>query len=46
MLLSLPLVGCGSDTPGATDKMPPKGGPVGNDRHPPGLNDKNAKNYK
>lgn len=46
LLAALPLTGCGDDNPGVTDKPAPKGGPVGNGRQPPGLSDKNAKNYK
>lgn len=45
LLAAVFLVGCGNDNPGVTDKSAPKGGPVSNGRHPPGLNEKNLKNY-
>ena len=33
---SLLSLGCQSDTPGITNKPPPKGGPPANSRRPPG----------
>jgi hypothetical protein len=37
IILSSIAAGCSSTIVGETNKLPPKGGPKGSDRHPPGL---------
>jgi hypothetical protein len=36
LLLGCQILGCQSETPGITNKPPPKGGPPANNRRPPG----------
>jgi hypothetical protein len=37
IILGSIAAGCSSTIVGETNKLPPKGGPKGSDRHPPGL---------